>query len=134
MKLSKIFDLPNFFYMWGPSVILIFVLAGCAVMDKLPDKFDSMEYSELVRLNLISEQTTCSVEDIKQAYKMAAFLEKYSEHRMNANNQEIYDQIFDIVAELENREAPSDAYCRIKWQNINNITDTALEVSGKRSR
>ena len=71
---------------------------------------------------------------IKQAYKMAAFLEKYSEHRMNTNNQAIYDQIFDLVAELDNREAPSDAYCRIKWQNINNITDTALEVSGKRSR
>ena len=126
--------LRDYFYMWGPTTLLLFTVAGCAVMDKLPDKFDSMEYGELVRLNLISEQTTCSIEDIKQAYKMAAFLDRYSDHRMNSNNQKIYDQIFDLVAELENREAPSDAYCRIKWQNINSVTGSALEESAKRSR
>ena len=121
-------------YMWLPSVMVLGIVGCSAISGGLPDRFDSSEFSELVRLNLISESTECSKEDIHEAYERSAFLSKYAEHTLNGNNAEIYHQIYDLVGELHNRESPSDAYCKLKWRNINEVTDRALEVSGSRRK
>ena len=124
----------NFMYMWLPTVVLLSIVGCSAMQSGLPDKFDSTEFSELVRLNLVSESTECSKEDIHEAYEMSAFLSKYAEHTLNGNNAEIYYQINDLVEELHERESPSDAYCKLKWRNINDVTNRALEVSGSRRK
>ena len=124
----------NFMYMWLPSVMVLGIVGCSAISGGLPDRFDSSEFSELVRLNLISESTECSKEDIHEAYERSAFLSKYAEHTLNGNNAEIYHQIYDLVGELHDRESPSDAYCNLKWRNINDVTDRALEVSGSRRK
>ena len=121
-------------YMWLPSVMVLGIVGCSAISGGLPDRFDSSEFSELVRLNLISESTECSKEDIHEAYERSAFLSKYAEHTLNGNNAEIYHQIYDLVGELHDRESPSDAYCNLKWRNINEVTDRALEMSGSRRK
>jgi len=116
--------------------VLTTVLVGCSSLSNLiPDKFDNVEYGNLVHLGVISENTKdCSSDQIQLAWSYSAFLEKYSEHTMNETNQKIYTQIHDLTTELRNRQDPSEGYCRIKWGNISSIVEEALAVAGSRMK
>jgi hypothetical protein len=116
-------------------VLSLFILTSCSVSNLIPNKFDNAEYSSLVRLGVIAENTkACDVDYINVAWFESAFLDKYAEHTMNETNQRIYTKINELVEELRNREDPSPAYCRIKWGNISSIVEEALQVSGSRMK
>ena len=116
-------------------VLSLFILTSCSVSNLIPNKFDNAEYSALVRLGVVAENTKdCNVDYINVAWFESAFLDKYAEHTMNETNQRIYAKINELVEELKNREDPSPAYCRIKWSNISSIVEEALEVSGSRMK
>lgn len=116
-------------------VLSLFILTSCSVSNLIPNKFDNAEYSALVRLGVVAENTKdCDVDYINVAWFESAFLDKYAEHTMNETNQRIYAKINELVEELKNREDPSPAYCRIKWGNISSIVEEALEVSGSRMK
>lgn len=116
-------------------VLSLFILTSCSVSNLIPNKFDNAEYSALVRLAVVAENTkACDVDYIDVAWFESAFLDKYAEYTMNETNQRIYSKINDLVVELRNREDPSPAYCRIKWSNISSIVEEALDVSGSRMK
>ena len=116
-------------------VLSLFILTSCSVANLIPNKFDNAEYSALVRLGVVAENTKdCDVDYINVAWFESAFLDKYAEHTMNETNQRIYAKINELVEELKNREDPSPAYCRIKWGNISKVVEEALSVSGSRQK
>ena len=107
-------------------VILASLLTACGL---IPDKFDSAEYSAIVRVAVIAENA-----NISTAWLDAAFLEKYAENTMNENTHKIYEQLFAQVTELKDREDPSVGYCVVKWKNISKISEEILSMSGSRMK
>ena len=113
-------------------VILASLLTACGL---IPDKFDSAEYSAIVRVAVIAENAKgCDSYDISTAWLDAAFLEKYAENTMNENTHKIYEQLLAQVTELKDREDPSVGYCVVKWKNISKISEEILSMSGSRMK
>lgn len=112
----------------------VFVLAGCASsLNRLPNKFDNVEYRDLVELNVLSKWSdTCKSSELKRMDYLGKILSTYSSNRLNADIAEIYSEISRLTSELRERENPSDAYCKLKRDNISETTDRALEVFGER--
>jgi hypothetical protein len=110
-------------------------LSSCSIIDKIPDKFDNQEYAYLVELNVTSSHSsTCEIEEIVYMDHLAAVLEKYSEHTLNKNTTEIYAEIRSLTRELVSRASPSEAYCKLKRNNISKVTNETLSVFGNRRK
>ena len=119
-------------------------LSSCSIIDKIPDKFDNQEYAYLVELNVTStHSSTCDIEEIVYMDHLAAVLEKYSEHTLNKNTTEIYAEIRSLTRELVSRAdarelvdraSPSEAYCKLKRNNISKVTNETLSVFGNRRK
>lgn len=113
-------------------VILATLLTACGL---IPDKFDSAEYSAVVRVAVIAENAKgCDSYDISTAWLDTAFLEKYAENTMNENTHRIYEQMLVLMTELKERENPSTGYCLVKWRNISFAAEKALSMSGSRMK
>jgi len=115
----------------------VLILGACSTVGKyLPSEFDNVEYGKLVELNVVSamgeDGLWCMKPVLSQMNYRSHYLHTYSQHRLNDNITEIYKDLHVLTTELVERENPSDAYCRIKRNNIHNITDNVLSVFGDR--
>lgn len=111
------------------AVVAFFLLSGCAL---IPDRFDNVEYMQLVNLNLIAMEKSCNVQDISAMLYYSRFLTKYSAGTLNKNTSEIYSSINSNVEELGARENPSTSYCLAKKEIIAEQTNLAISTFGKR--
>jgi hypothetical protein len=107
----------------------ILLLSGCAL---IPDRFDNVEYMQLVNLNLVASEKSCTIEDIVALKYYSRFLAKYSAGTLNTNVSSIYSDINSNVEELAARENPSTAYCLAKKEIIAEQTEMAISTFGKR--
>ena len=108
-------------------------LASCSTLfDFFPDQFDDVEYEYLTLLHLSADKQSCDALTLTTMSTYSNFLVAYTEYRNNAGTKEIYQGINDLVEELAAREKPSAGYCRIKTNNIAQLTDTARSVFAKR--
>ena len=108
------------------------LLVGCGITNLIPDRFDNVEYGMLVSLNVDAIVSNGSCDIGEDTYKNALFLKRYSEGTMNNTGQNIYKEIYSMVEEFYLRENPSRIYCKMKWENIQVVTDKAIELSGNR--
>jgi uncharacterized protein YceK len=117
--------------------LCIFVLSGCTSISKfIPSDFDNVEYGKLVELNVISamgeDGLWCMKPILSQMDYRTHWLYTYSKYRLNDNITTVYQKLNSLTDELVARENPSDAYCRLKRQNIHKVTTQSLEVFGGR--
>jgi len=114
--------------------LIVAAVSGCSSL--MPSKFDNVEYGKLVELNVVSamgeDGLWCMKPVLSQMNYRSHYLHTYSQHRLNDNITEVYKDLHVLTTELVERENPSDAYCRIKRNNIHNITDNVLSVFGDR--
>jgi hypothetical protein len=120
---------------------LMLVIASLAVLvscsgvsfNRLPDKFDSVEYRDLVEINILSKWSdTCASPELDRLDYLGRILATYSRGALNDDVAEIYAEIGSIAAELRSRENPSPAYCKLKRKNITEATAQAIEIFGRR--
>lgn len=117
-------------------VLLATVVASCGI---IPDDFDNVEFDRLAELNVLASapldgKNWCGGADIGMLNFNAKVLAVYSEHTLNENIANIYLEIADLTQELHDRKDPSEAYCKIKRNNIANATQKALDVFGGRRK
>jgi hypothetical protein len=118
-------------------VLLILTLMGCSSFAKfLPSNFDNVEFGKLVELNIlaITPSTTdwCDKSDIAKMSYVSRQLEVYSFNRLNTNISNIYAGINSLVLELNDKQNPSSAYCKIKRTSIYETTKKTLATFGDR--
>ena len=124
------------------TIGLIFAVAGCtSISDWIPEKYDSVEFSRLAELHVITtsslttgEDVWCHPAELSVIHYHAEVLSVYSKHTLKENIAEIYSGIADLTEELIERDEPSEAYCKLKRRNIAELTERALEVFGNRSK
>ena len=117
------------------AVLLTVVLTGCAgfSLNQLPNKFDNVEYRDLVELNVLSKWSeTCSPTEIERMDYLGNILKTYSKGTLNDNVAEIYSEVSSLTSELRARENPSQIYCKLKRENITIATEKAIEIFGGR--
>lgn len=115
------------------AVVGTFLLTGCAGLNVLPNKFDNVEYRDLVELNVLSKwSTSCVQTEIDRMAYLGKILETYSTGSLNNNVAEIYKDISSLTTELKTRENPSELYCKLKRNTITEATDKAIQVFGGR--
>ena len=107
----------------------LFVLAACT---GFPNPFDNIEYDHLIRLNVLAEKADCSVSNRVRMLEESRFLVKFSGGRLNENVNSIYVGISDLTQELHDRQDPSSSYCSIKNEQIESLTQEAIDVFGQR--
>ena len=120
----------------------VLLVAGCtSLSDWIPEKYDSVEFSRLAELHVIatssmakSQPVWCHPAELSVLHYQAEVLSVYARHTLKDNIAEIYLGIADLASELVQREEPSEAYCRIKRNNIAELTERALAVFGNRSK
>lgn len=111
-------------------IALLLLTTGCTL---LPDKFDNVEYLELVRVDVMARYSeSCERSEIDQMVYHSRILKAYSAGTLNENVAGVYAEINDLVEELSARENPSYAYCKLKRENISNATTKAIEIFGGR--
>ena len=93
------------------ALLILSTLTGCAL---LPDKFDNVEYSQLVNLYLVASERSCLEQDIIAMKYYSKFLVKYSDGTLNKNVTSIYRDIASNVEQLATKDNPSTAYCLAK--------------------
>jgi len=119
------------------SVMMSLVLAGCAgfSFNRLPNKFDGVEYRDLVELNVLSQWSeTCASPELERMDYLGRILKTYSSGTLNDDVAEIYNEVSSLASELRARENPSETYCKLKRNNITEATNKAIEVFGGRSK
>ena len=124
------------------TVIAVTVIfAGCSNLSNLiPEKYDAVEFNRLAELHVITKGSArdqmvwCLPSEIKYIRYNSEVLAVYAEHTLKPRIAEIYAEIADLARELAARKEPSEAYCRIKRNNITELTRSALEVFGTRSK
>jgi hypothetical protein len=115
------------------AIVSSILLSGCAGLNRLPNKFDNVEYRDLVELNVLSKwSTTCNQAELDRMSYLGNILETYSAGTLNNDVSEIYKEISSITAELKTRENPSEVYCKLKRNTITESTNKAIEVFGGR--
>ena len=117
------------------SAVLLISLSACAgITNLIPDRFDNVEYYAVVTLNVNAAELKTKEECTRPEAVLlrAKVLSKYAEGTMNQTNQDIYSELDSLVTELYARENPSNVYCKMKWQNIENVSNDILILSGKR--
>ena len=113
----------------------IVMLSGCnAAMNLIPDRFDNVEYYAVVTLNVNAAELKTKEECTRPENILvrARVLSRYAEGTMNQTNKDIYNELDSLFTELYARENPSNVYCKMKWQNIENVTNDIVTLSGKR--
>lgn len=112
------------------------ILTGCAGgFNRLPNKFDNVEYRDLVELNVLAGWSEgCARPELDRMEYLGKILSTYSAGSLNDDVAEIYKAVGDLTVELRARENPSDTYCRLKRTNIAEATDRAIQVFGRRSK
>ena len=117
------------------------MFAGCSNLGNwIPEKYDAVEFNRLVELHVITKGSArdqmvwCLPSEIKYIRYNSEVLAVYAEHTLKDRIAEIYAEIADLAEELASRKDPSEAYCRIKRNNISELTQSALEVFGTRSK
>lgn len=118
------------------AVCCAFTLAGCAgSLNRLPNKFDNVEYRDLVELNVLAGWSEdCARPELDRMAYLGKILSTYSAGSLNDDVAEIYKEVSDLTVELRARENPSDTYCKLKRTNIAEATERAIEVFGRRSK
>jgi hypothetical protein len=115
------------------AIVSSFLLSGCAGLNRLPNKFDNVEYRDLVELNVLSKWgTTCNQAELDRMSYLGNILETYSAGTLNNDVAEIYKEISSLTAELKARENPSEVYCKLKRNTITESTNKAIKVFGGR--
>lgn len=115
------------------AIVSSILLSGCAGLNRLPNKFDNVEYRDLVELNVLSKwSTTCNQAELDRMSYLGNILETYSAGTLNNDVAEIYKEISSLTAELKTRENPSEVYCKLKRNTITESTNKAIEVFGGR--
>lgn len=113
----------------------VVMLSSCnAAMNLIPDRFDNVEYYSIVTLSVNASQLKTNEECVRPDTFLTRtkVLSKYAQGTMNKTNQDIYNDFDALVTELYARENPSNAYCKMKWQNIENAANDILAISGSR--
>jgi hypothetical protein len=115
------------------ALLTVLFLSGCSLLDKVPDKFDNVEYERLIQLSVDVDMVSgCDVNNIQSMLYNSRVLKKYSQGTLGKETIFVYGEINDLVEEMNNREAPSVVYCELKRKNIRTLTDKAIQVYGRR--
>jgi len=115
------------------ALLTVLFLSGCSLLDKVPDKFDNVEYERLIQLSVdVDMASGCDVDNIQSMLYNSRVLKKYSQGTLGKETIFVYGEINDLVEEMNNREAPSVVYCELKRKNIRTLTDKAIQVYGRR--
>jgi hypothetical protein len=115
------------------ALLTVLFLSGCSLLDKVPDKFDNVEYERLIQLSVDVDMVSgCDVDNIQSMLYNSRVLKKYSQGTLGKETIFVYGEINDLVEEMNNREAPSVVYCELKRKNIRTLTDKAIQVYGRR--
>jgi hypothetical protein len=115
------------------ALLTVLFLSGCSLLDKVPDKFDNVEYERLIQLSVDVDMVSgCDVDNIQSMLYNSRVLKKYSQGTLGKETIFVYEEINDLVEEMNNREAPSVVYCELKRKNIRTLTDKAIQVYGRR--
>ena len=122
-------------------VLATAMFAGCSNLGNwIPEKYDAVEFNRLAELHVIAtgsardQMVWCMPSELKYIRYNSQVLAVYAEHTLKDRIAEIYAEIADLAQELASRQEPSEAYCRIKRNNISELTYRALEVYGQRSK
>lgn len=113
-------------------------VAGCANL--IPEKYDAVEFNRLAELNVMVKNEVqqspvwCHPAELNVIDYQSTVLAVYAQHTLKPRIAEIYAEINSLARELNRRQEPSEAYCRIKRKNIGELTDQALAVFGNRSK
>ena len=126
------------------SLILIIavLLSGCSLF---PSTFDSQEHAMIVNVHVISQDDgVCNTPN--SAYMAAQTMYQDARWAWNygrdlPNNEKMVAMTASLMAmtkELDDRykkaETVSATYCKLKFKNIHQATDTILKVSARRPR
>jgi hypothetical protein len=115
------------------ALLTVLFLSGCSLLDKVPDRFDNVEYERLIQLSVdVDMASGCDVDNIQSMLYNSRVLKKYSQGTLGKETIFVYGEINDLVEEMNNREAPSVVYCELKRKNIRTLTDKAIQVYGRR--
>jgi len=115
------------------ALLTVLFLSGCSLLDKVPDKFDNVEYERLIQLSVDVDMVSgCDVDNIQSMLYNSRVLKKYSQGTLGKETIFVYGEINGLVEEMNNREAPSVVYCELKRKNIRTLTDKAIQVYGRR--
>lgn len=124
------------------ALLCLLLLSGCGL---LPSRFDGQEHAMIVNVHVISQDSgVCDSRD--SAYLAAQTMYQDARWAWNygrdlPNNDKMAAMTANLMAmtrELDDRYKKGDAvsatYCRLKFKNIHQATDTILKVSARRPR
>ena len=126
----------------GIVFLMILLLVGCSLF---PSNFDGQEHAMIVNVHVISQDdAVCDRRDsasmaAQTMYQDARWAWNYG--RDLPNNEKMAKMTENLMAmtrELDDRYKKTDpvstAYCKLKFKNIHQATDTILKVSARRPR
>lgn len=130
---------------------IVVLLPGCAIVGKLYDsyflsKFDSTEYFLLnkIRTDSIISVSECSNTERSQKNFNSIYnssLEFFNYTQFIPNNedtQKIAKNILDVSKQgkelYDNNKLPSEAFCKLKLQQITRVAETAQQAIGGKPR
>jgi len=124
------------------ALLCLLLLSGCGL---LPSRFDGQEHAMIVNVHVISQDDgVCNSRD--SAYLAAQTMYQDARWAWNygrdlPNNDKMATMTANLMAitrELDDRYKKGDSvsatYCRLKFKNIHQATDTILKVSARRPR
>lgn len=119
----------------GVAVFVILLMTGCGTIKYIPENFDGNEYMKLAELSVLSSLSeSCDGIEVASMRFNSAVLMKYSEGTLKENIADIYAGIHAETVQLNERENPSPAYCRIKRNKIGALVDSAMDTFGDRKK
>lgn len=124
------------------ALLMLLLLTGCGLF---PSKFDNQEHAMIVNVHVISQDDgVCNTPN--SAYMAAQTMYQDARWAWNygrdlPNNEKIMTMTANLMAmtkELDDRYKKGDSvsvtYCKLKFKNIHQATDTILKVSARRPR
>lgn len=129
----------------GYSLLIIIVLLSLSGCGLFPSRFDSQEHAMIVNVHVISQDDgVCNTPN--SAYMAAQTM--YQDARWawnygrdipdNEKMTKMTENLMAMTRELDDRYKKGDpvsvVYCKLKFKNIHQATDTILKVSARRPR
>lgn len=123
-------------------ILTAIFFSGCALF---PSTFDSQEHAKLVHLHVFSKDSSVC-KDREVAGTMAEILARDAEwvwhygstlpdnDKMAAMEKNLMDMTKEFSDRYKRSEPVSVLYCRNKFENIHQATDTMMKVSARRPR
>lgn len=124
------------------ALLMLLLLTGCGLF---PSKFDNQEHAMIVNVHVISQDDgVCNTPN--SAYMAAQTMYQDARWAWNygrdlPNNEKMMTMTANLMAmtkELDDRYKKGDSvsvtYCKLKFKNIHQATDTILKVSARRPR